>query len=59
MDKQRALEIVESPELIRVTYNGKQIYIQHVDENTDKARIYPLDDPQEEFDVNLSQLIEQ
>ncbi|WP_249869517.1 small acid-soluble spore protein H [Oceanobacillus saliphilus] len=59
MNIQRAEEIVESPELVNVTYNGKMIYIQHVDENNQIARIYPLDDPQNEFDVQLDQLHEE
>ncbi|WP_067729490.1 small acid-soluble spore protein H [Oceanobacillus damuensis] len=59
MNIQRAEQIVESPELINVTYNGKKIYIQHVDEQNKLARIYPLDDPQNEFDVQLEQLSEE
>jgi small acid-soluble spore protein H (minor) len=58
MNKQRAQEIVESPEIINVTYNGKQIYIQHVDEHSDMVRIYPLDEPTHEEDVPLDSLRE-
>ncbi|MEH7123161.1 H-type small acid-soluble spore protein [Bacillus sp. JJ1773] len=57
MNKQRAKQISESPEMHKVTYNGKQVYIQHVNED-DTARIYPLDDPANEQDVSLSQLKE-
>ena len=57
MDKLRAKQISESPEIHKVTFNGKQVYIQHVNEN-DTARIYPLDDPSNEMDVSLSQLQE-
>ncbi|WP_217588687.1 H-type small acid-soluble spore protein [Lentibacillus saliphilus] len=59
MDLQRAKEIVESGKLIRVTFEGKEIYIQHVDEDKKTARVYPLDDPASEFDVTLDQLVEQ
>ncbi|WP_085993875.1 H-type small acid-soluble spore protein [Oceanobacillus senegalensis] len=58
MNKQRAKEITESADLINVMYNGKQIYIQHVDNNTPTARVYQLDDPQNEFNVHLDQLEE-
>lgn len=58
MDAQRAQEIASSPVMEKVTYNGKQIYIQHVDENNGTARIYTLKDPQNEQEVPLSSLIE-
>lgn len=58
MNKQRAKEISESPVMKHVTYNGQQIYIQHVNEQTDMARVYPLDDPSHEFDVQVSSLQE-
>ncbi|RYL94307.1 small acid-soluble spore protein H [Sporolactobacillus sp. THM7-4] len=58
MDKQRAQEITKSPIMINVTYNGEPVYIQHVDENKNTARIYPLNDPQNEQDVPVESLIE-
>lgn len=57
MNKQRAIEIAESASMKTVTYNGKQVYIHHVNED-DTARIYPLDDPGNEQTVALSQLKE-
>lgn len=54
MNIQRAKEIVESPDMKKVTYNGVPIYIQHVNEETGTARIYPLDEPQEEHEVQLN-----
>lgn len=57
MDKQRAKQISKSPEMMNVTYNGKQVYIQNVNEN-DTARVYPLDQPENEQDVALTQLEE-
>ncbi len=57
MNKQRAKQISESPEIHKVTFNGKQVYIQHVNED-ETARIYPLDDPANEQVVSLSQLKE-
>ncbi|MBB6453802.1 small acid-soluble spore protein H (minor) [Salirhabdus euzebyi] len=58
MQKQRAQEIVESPEIINVTFNGTPIYIQHVNEDEATARVYPLDEPNKEQDVPLENLQE-
>lgn len=59
MEVQRAKEISESPTIAKVLFNGQSVYIQHVDEKTKMARIYPLDDPNKEQEVPLSQLKEQ
>ncbi|BCG58529.1 MULTISPECIES: small acid-soluble spore protein H [Paenibacillus] len=59
MNTQRAQEIAASPIMENVTYEGTQIYIQHVDENTDMARIYPLNQPEKEQTVPVRNLIEQ
>lgn len=58
MIAQRAQEIAESPVMETVTYNGVQVYIQHVDENNGTARIYDLNNPQNEQEVPLSSLKE-
>ncbi|MGG0241016.1 small acid-soluble spore protein H [Bacillus rhizoplanae] len=58
MNKQRAQEIAASPVMANVTYNGVQIYIQNVDENNETARIYPLNQPNNEQQVSVSSLIE-
>jgi small acid-soluble spore protein H (minor) len=58
MNIQRAQEIATSPVMANVTYNGTPIYIQHVDENNETARIYPLNEPQNEQDVPLNSLNE-
>lgn len=54
----RAKEISESPEMKHVTYLDQQIYIQHVDEQNEMARIFPLNEPEHEFDVDVSLLTE-
>ncbi|MGD8192302.1 small acid-soluble spore protein H [Brevibacillus ginsengisoli] len=59
MDAQRAQEIASSPVMAQVTYNGVPIYIQHVSERNQTARIYPLDQPEKEQMVPLSTLQEQ
>nr|WP_106783247.1 small acid-soluble spore protein H [Lysinibacillus timonensis] len=58
MNIQRAQEIAESGHLAKVFYNGERVYIQHVDEQKETARIYPLDDPQNEQEVSLASLKE-
>jgi len=58
MNKQRAQEIAVSPVMAHVTYNEVPVYIQHVDEKNETARIYPLDEPENEQVVALDSLIE-
>lgn len=58
MNAQRAKEIVESPETINVTFNGEPIYIQNVDDKQEVARIFPLNNPENEMDVPITQLKE-
>lgn len=58
MNIQRAREIAESGELAKVSFNGIPVYIQHVDDDGDTVRIYPLNDPQNEQNVSVQQLQE-
>lgn len=58
MNSERAKEIAESPVMAHVTYKGSRIYIQNVDEESACARIYALDNPEDEKDVQLSDLKE-
>ncbi|WP_173916732.1 small acid-soluble spore protein H [Halobacillus sp. Marseille-Q1614] len=59
MEAQRAQEIAQSPVMVNVTYNQQPIYIQHVDEKNETARIYPLENPENELEVSLNELNEQ
>ncbi len=59
MHMKRAQEIAASPVMAHVTYNGKPVYIQHVDEKNELARIYPLGQPENEQDVPLASLQEE
>ncbi|WP_186578633.1 H-type small acid-soluble spore protein [Aquibacillus kalidii] len=59
MDIQRAKEIVDSLSMITVTYEGKPIFIQQVHEESDSARVFPIDHPQQEQEVPLESLQEQ
>ncbi|MDN4524659.1 small acid-soluble spore protein H [Fictibacillus fluitans] len=58
MNKQRAQEIASSPVMANVTFDGMPVYIQHVDEQGETARIYPLDQPENEQQVSLGSLTE-
>lgn len=58
MNQQRAIEISESPDMKHVTHNGQRVYIQHVNRENNTARIYSLNDPENEFEVQLESLRE-
>jgi small acid-soluble spore protein H (minor) len=58
MNAQRAKEIAASPVMANVTYEGIPIYIQNVDEKNETARIYPLNQPENEQEVPLTSLVE-
>lgn len=59
MEAKRAQEISSSSTMTNVSYNGEQIYIEHVDQQTGKATIHPLNDPNNKQSVSVSSLIEQ
>lgn len=58
MDRTRAAEIVSSPEMIDVTYNGDPIYIENINPTKDAASIHRLNQPANSQEVSLTQLIE-
>lgn len=58
MDKKRASEIVSSPVMADVTYNGIQIYIESISNDNQSAVIHPIDQPGDKKKVNLSSLTE-
>ncbi|ENH97544.1 acid-soluble spore protein H [Gracilibacillus halophilus YIM-C55.5] len=59
MDAQRAQEIVDSSDMVAVTYNGENVYIEHVDRSSGNATIHPLDQPEDKQMVEINQLMEQ
>lgn len=59
MDAQRAQEISASTNMANVMYNGKQIYIEHVDQDKRMATIHPLDNPNQKENVSVTNLMEQ
>lgn len=58
MNVQRAKEISEMSEMANVTFQGIPVYIQHVNEGNETARIFPVNEPQMEQTVPLSALSE-
>jgi small acid-soluble spore protein H (minor) len=61
LNVQRALEIAQSPDMKNVTLNGENVYIEHVDPATEKARVFPLhrlDVRGPEQEVPVSSLVE-
>lgn len=59
MNAQRAQEIASSPNMANVTYNGQQIYIEHVDQGNGTATVHPLNEPNNKQSVSVDSLIEQ
>lgn len=59
MNVTRAQQILESPAIIPVTYQGEQIMIQSVDEATKTARIYLKENRESERTVPVAMLLEQ
>lgn len=59
MNVGRAKEILESADIIDVTYEGNAVIIQNVDEQSKMARIYSKQNPDEERDVPVLNLIEE
>lgn len=59
MNGKRAREISESAVMGNVMYNNTPIYIQHVDEQNGTARIFPIDQPENEQEVSLNELREE
>jgi small acid-soluble spore protein H (minor) len=59
MNVGRAKEIVDSADMIDVSYEGDSVIIQHVDEATKMARIYYRKNPEQEKEVPVLNLIEE
>lgn len=58
MDKKRASTIVTLPTMVDVTYNGKPIYIESVNDNDGTAMIHPISEPTNRQEVPVSSLTE-
>ena len=58
MNTERAQEIVSSPIMANVTYNGTPIYIESVNANRETASIHFLKNPNNSREVSLTNLQE-
>ncbi|WP_445487139.1 H-type small acid-soluble spore protein [Niallia sp. 03133] len=59
MNTGRAIEIMNSGDIIDVSYQGESVIIQTVDSKSKTARIYTKANPDQEMDVDVYQLIEE
>ena len=59
MNKTRAKEIVSSPIMADVTYNGISVYIESVDVNNRTASIHFIENPEVQEEVSLGTLREE
>lgn len=58
MNKTRAKEIINSADMINVTYNGIPVYIEDLNEGNGIAYIHPLNKPEEKEQVSITNLEE-
>jgi small acid-soluble spore protein H (minor) len=59
VDPKRASEIVASPNMVNVTYNGIPIYIESIMGDNATALVHPMDQPKKQQKVSIASLIEQ
>ncbi|MEW5321643.1 H-type small acid-soluble spore protein [Geobacillus thermoleovorans] len=59
MERLRAKRIAEAGEIVPVMYKGKQVVIQHVDDEREMVRVYFTDESEHEQDVPVRLLEEQ
>ncbi|MFC3041115.1 H-type small acid-soluble spore protein [Virgibacillus xinjiangensis] len=57
MDRQRAEEIIDSPQMIQVNYRGIPVYLQGINQE-ETATVFPLDEMHHEQQVDLQGLEE-
>lgn len=59
MDNKRAKEIVSSPVMVNVTYDGIPVYIESVNQGNNTAKIHFLNQPNSSQEVSITNLVEQ
>lgn len=59
MDNQRAQEIIDSFAMINVKYHGIPVYIKEINPNGETATIFPLDEMDNEQQIELKGLFEE
>jgi len=58
MDLKRAKEIIASPVMMDVTYNGTPIYIESITGDNTTAYVHPLNQPNKRQKADIISLIE-
>lgn len=58
MDRKRAKKIAVSSEMANVMYNGEPVYIEQINQNTERVSIHYLNQPENSLEVHLTQLVE-
>lgn len=58
MDPERAKQIAMSPIMANVTYEGRPIYIENVNESSMTADIHFLNNPENRRQIPLADLVE-
>lgn len=58
MNNQRAKEIITSPVMVNVTYNGTKVYMESIDESSHCCTVHFLDQPVTKLNVPVSSLEE-
>ncbi|HEY4551473.1 MAG TPA: H-type small acid-soluble spore protein [Bacillus sp. (in: firmicutes)] len=58
MEIQRAMEIINSVEMINVSFRGIPVYIKEVHSNNQTATVFPLDEMDHAQTVELNGLFE-
>ncbi|RPF51048.1 H-type small acid-soluble spore protein [Aquisalibacillus elongatus] len=56
MELDKIRQIVDSPTLVQVKYHGFPVYIQGIDEENGTAKVFPLDQMDQEQEVDLDGL---
>lgn len=59
MDLKRAKEIIASPVMINVMYNGTPIYIESITSDNTTAYVHPLNQANMRQKVGITSLLEQ
>lgn len=59
MNVERANQIIDSPEKIKVTYQGTPVWIESIDDGNQTARVFPENNPNEEKTVPVGELVEE
>ncbi|MBP1949296.1 H-type small acid-soluble spore protein [Virgibacillus litoralis] len=59
MDSNRAQEIIDSLAMINVKYHGIPVYIKGINEDSETATVFPLDEMDHEQQVDLDGLFDE